>query len=194
MCNGLPLGAELRRQQAMVFQRPVLLRRSVAANIRFVLKLRGRPDSTRVDEILSGEWFHNAVFYPNMFVQLRALFIRVIHPLAVDRTEVRVYPIRLKGAPDEMLQRTLLYSLLINSAASMVGPDDLEAYMRIQAGLQSNGELQEALQDVSLNEEKRAEIAELTNVHPTSGEVLTIAVTNGATANPGPFLVQIDYV
>jgi tungstate transport system ATP-binding protein len=51
--NGLPLGAELRRQQAMVFQRPVLLRRSVAANIRFVLKLRGRPDSTRVDEILS---------------------------------------------------------------------------------------------------------------------------------------------
>jgi tungstate transport system ATP-binding protein len=51
--SGLPLGAELRRQQAMVFQRPVLLRRSVAANIRFVLKLRGRPDSTRVDEILS---------------------------------------------------------------------------------------------------------------------------------------------
>ena len=51
--SGLPLDAELRRQQAMVFQRPVLLRRSVAANIRFVLKLRGRPDSTRVDEILS---------------------------------------------------------------------------------------------------------------------------------------------
>ena len=33
-----------------------------------------------------------------------------------------------------MLQRTLLYSRLINSSGSMVGPDDLEAYMRIQAG------------------------------------------------------------
>jgi hypothetical protein len=38
-----------------------------------------------------------------------------------------------------MLQRTLLYSRLINSSASMVGPDDLEAYSRIQDGLQSTG-------------------------------------------------------
>jgi tungstate transport system ATP-binding protein len=38
--GGQPLDAALRRRQAMVFQRPVLLRRSVAANIRFVLRLR----------------------------------------------------------------------------------------------------------------------------------------------------------
>lgn len=31
----------VRRQQAMVFQRPVLLRRSAAANIRYVLRLQG---------------------------------------------------------------------------------------------------------------------------------------------------------
>jgi len=34
-------GEAVRRRQAMVFQRPVLLRRSVAANIDFALKLRG---------------------------------------------------------------------------------------------------------------------------------------------------------
>lgn len=34
-------GAAVRERQAMVFQRPVLLRRSVAANIDFVLSLRG---------------------------------------------------------------------------------------------------------------------------------------------------------
>jgi tungstate transport system ATP-binding protein len=34
-----PLNASLRRRQAMVFQRPVLLRRSVRANIHFVLNL-----------------------------------------------------------------------------------------------------------------------------------------------------------
>jgi tungstate transport system ATP-binding protein len=41
-----------RCRQAMVFQRPVLLRRSVAANIDFVLELRGRRSSERRDELL----------------------------------------------------------------------------------------------------------------------------------------------
>jgi tungstate transport system ATP-binding protein len=40
-----PLSVAIRERQAMVFQRPVLLRRSVAANIDFVLSLRG--DATR---------------------------------------------------------------------------------------------------------------------------------------------------
>ena len=39
--DGRRLDAHTRREQAMVFQRPVLLRRSVAANVRFALKLRG---------------------------------------------------------------------------------------------------------------------------------------------------------
>jgi tungstate transport system ATP-binding protein len=50
--EGRPLDKDLRRGQAMVFQRPVLLRRSVAANIRFVLKLRGLADAQRVTDIL----------------------------------------------------------------------------------------------------------------------------------------------
>ena len=37
-----------------------------------------------------------------------------------------------------MLQRTLLYSRLINSAMGMVGPDDLEVYRRAQEGLASS--------------------------------------------------------
>jgi tungstate transport system ATP-binding protein len=50
--GGEPLTGALRLRQAMVFQRPVLLRRSVAANIRFVLKLRGDGARKRTDEIL----------------------------------------------------------------------------------------------------------------------------------------------
>jgi tungstate transport system ATP-binding protein len=50
--HGRPLDDDLRRRQAMVFQRPVLLRRSVAANIRFVLKLRGLAAPERTAEIL----------------------------------------------------------------------------------------------------------------------------------------------
>lgn len=50
--EGRPLDDGLRRRQAMVFQRPVLLRRSVAANVRFALRLRGRPDAARIAEAL----------------------------------------------------------------------------------------------------------------------------------------------
>jgi tungstate transport system ATP-binding protein len=50
--NGRPLDAGLRRRQAMVFQRPVLLRRSVSANIRFVLGLRGIDSHERVMAVL----------------------------------------------------------------------------------------------------------------------------------------------
>ena len=41
--NGQAVDDALRRRQALVFQAPVLLRRTVGANIRFVLKLRGMP-------------------------------------------------------------------------------------------------------------------------------------------------------
>jgi tungstate transport system ATP-binding protein len=50
--GGQAIDEAVRRRQAMVFQRPVLLRRSVAANIDFVLKLRGEKDVPRRREIL----------------------------------------------------------------------------------------------------------------------------------------------
>ena len=50
-----PDGADPIAAQAMVFQRPVMLRRSVAANVDFALKLRGRGKLDRaaiIDEVL----------------------------------------------------------------------------------------------------------------------------------------------
>ena len=44
---------DTRYQQAMVFQRPVMLRRSVAANIDFALKLRGKRNTETRNHILS---------------------------------------------------------------------------------------------------------------------------------------------
>jgi len=46
--GGKPQDDGVRRHQSLVFQRPVLLRRSVAANLEFVLKLRGRVDPEAV--------------------------------------------------------------------------------------------------------------------------------------------------
>lgn len=52
--GGQPISADVRRRQALVFQRPVLLRRSVGANIDFVLRLRGDLDTSERDAILDG--------------------------------------------------------------------------------------------------------------------------------------------
>lgn len=45
--DGCPMSADVRRKQALVFQKPVLLRRTVSANIDFVLKARGKPLDNR---------------------------------------------------------------------------------------------------------------------------------------------------
>ena len=49
---GQPPAEAVRWRQAMVFQRPVLLRRSTAANVEFVLKLRGSAGRERCRELL----------------------------------------------------------------------------------------------------------------------------------------------
>ncbi|WP_171231808.1 ATP-binding cassette domain-containing protein [Ruegeria sp. HKCCA4812] len=54
--GGKPLGAAQKARQAMVFQKPVLLRRSVAANLDFVLKRQGmgrRARKARIAELLA---------------------------------------------------------------------------------------------------------------------------------------------
>jgi len=51
--GGRPADAGLRRRQAMVFQRPVLLRRSVAANIRYALGLRALSRGERRERLES---------------------------------------------------------------------------------------------------------------------------------------------
>jgi phenylpropionate dioxygenase-like ring-hydroxylating dioxygenase large terminal subunit len=82
---------------------------------------------------------HNTLYYPSLTIKTAVQNIRIVRPVSVNKCIIETWSFRLKGAPDEMLRRTLLYSRLINSAGSMVGPDDLEVYMRIQEGLKSDG-------------------------------------------------------
>jgi len=82
---------------------------------------------------------HNTLYYPSLTIKTAVQNIRVVRPIAVNRFILETWSFRLKGAPASMLQRTLLYSRLINSSAGMVGPDDLEVYRRAQEGLASEG-------------------------------------------------------
>ncbi|HEX2138890.1 MAG TPA: oxidoreductase, partial [Woeseiaceae bacterium] len=92
----------------------------------------------RMDEILSLNR-HNTIVYPGFTCKGAIQTIRVVKPVAVDETVIESWAFRLVGAPDELLQRTILYSNLINSSANLVGPDDHEAYHRLQHGLRTKG-------------------------------------------------------
>ncbi len=82
---------------------------------------------------------HNTVYYPNLTIKGAIQSIRVLRPIAVDKTLIESWTFRLVGAPPELLQRTTMYNRLINSPFSVVGHDDLHAYRGIQAGLHASG-------------------------------------------------------
>lgn len=90
----------------------------------------------RAAEILTPR-LHNSLIYPNMSIMGLNIHVRVIKPLAVDRTEVNIYPIRLVGAPDTMNFGNIRLLNVTHSAASFVQTDDLEAFVRSQEGLRS---------------------------------------------------------
>ena len=52
LCNGEHLSRSYRKKQAMVFQKPVLLRRSVIENVRFALRVRQKDDKHRAAQML----------------------------------------------------------------------------------------------------------------------------------------------
>jgi hypothetical protein len=57
----------------------------------------------------------------------------------VNKTLVESWVFKLKGAPDKLYERGLMYNRFINAPTSIVGHDDLEMYERAQEGLQSDG-------------------------------------------------------
>lgn len=83
---------------------------------------------------------HNTVVYPGFTLKGAIQTIRCVKPISVNETVIESWTLRLVGAPDEMLQRSILYCNLINSSGNLVGPDDHEAYHRLQCGLGSDAD------------------------------------------------------
>jgi hypothetical protein len=86
-----------------------------------------------------GEARHNTVYYPSLTIKGAIQAIRIVRPIAVNRTLIESHTFRLVGAPDVLLERTLMYSRLINAPTSVVGHDDLHCYRAIQEGLTTQG-------------------------------------------------------
>ncbi len=81
----------------------------------------------------------NSNIYPNVSLMSQFQQLRVVHPIAVDRTVVQTYSFRLKGAPEQMFRNTISFANIVNGTGSLVLTDDLEIYNRIDLGLSSEG-------------------------------------------------------
>ncbi len=92
----------------------------------------------RAKDIL-GTVRHNTVYYPSLTIKGAIQTIRVVRPIAVDRTLIESWSFWLKGAPDIFFKRNVTYTRLINSPMSVVGHDDQQCYRLIQEGLAAGG-------------------------------------------------------
>jgi hypothetical protein len=79
----------------------------------------------------------NTIIYPNCSFMSQFRQLRIIHPVAVDRSVVYTYSFRMKDAPAQMFRDTVAFANVVNGTGSWVLTDDLEVYGRIQRGLSS---------------------------------------------------------
>ncbi len=101
-------------------------------------RLEARLGEARTNEVL-GVTRWNTIIYPNVSFMSQFRQLRIVHPLAVDRTVVYTYSFKLKGAPVAMFRDTIRFANIVNGTASFVLTDDLEVYERVQRGLNAAG-------------------------------------------------------
>jgi len=100
--------------------------------------LENRNGAERTKEILKvGRW--NSNIYPNCSFMSQFRSLRIIHPIAPDRTQINVLMFKLKGAPEKMFLDTVRFANVTNGTGSVVLTDDLETYARISGGMASQG-------------------------------------------------------
>jgi phenylpropionate dioxygenase-like ring-hydroxylating dioxygenase large terminal subunit len=105
---------------------------------RYRAALVARHGEARTAEILALDRFNNLI-WPTLSVNARFATLRIVQPVAVDRTIVQAACFRFDGAPEEMFDLTLQFLNTGASAASLVASDDLEIFERCQRGLAQGG-------------------------------------------------------
>lgn len=99
--------------------------------------LREAHGAARAAEILQRSP-QNSVCFPSLAVKGSPQAIRVIRPLAADRTLVEAWSFRVEGAPDLLFERSMTYNRLVFSPMSVVAHDDVHLFESIQQGLRAS--------------------------------------------------------
>lgn len=74
----------------------------------------------------------NLTIFPNLALLFAQ--VRVIKPVSPDRTDVDIYPVRLKGALEEVNRKRLTEHVDFYGPASFAQPDDVEMFARCHLG------------------------------------------------------------
>lgn len=100
--------------------------------------MRAHYDDEKLSRTLSLQR-QNTLLYPSVSFKTNLQSMRVFRPVSVNKTILETWTFRLKGAPDEMLKRTVLYNKTLFSPSSMAAHDDAEAFARAQIALSGDG-------------------------------------------------------
>jgi len=90
-------------------------------------------------EVFLGRSIHHVLIYPYLSVQSPLQQLRVLRPIAPNKTLAEIWHFRLRGVSSAIYRRALWYFNLVNSPATMINADDLENWTKGQWGLESNG-------------------------------------------------------
>lgn len=83
---------------------------------------------------------HSLTLFPTLDILIAQTSVRVVKPIAVDLTEVEIWPVKLKGAPEVISTDIVRFVNITHSASSFIQTDDMEAFERCQRGMQTGGE------------------------------------------------------
>jgi phenylpropionate dioxygenase-like ring-hydroxylating dioxygenase large terminal subunit len=98
--------------------------------------LRESLGEARASEVLQRSP-QNSVCFPSLSVKGSPQAIRVIRPLAANRTLIEAWSFRTEGAPDLLFERAMTYNRLVFSPMSVVAHDDVHLFESIQHGLKA---------------------------------------------------------
>jgi phenylpropionate dioxygenase-like ring-hydroxylating dioxygenase large terminal subunit len=102
----------------------------------YIKAMHARHGEARSNQLLVMAGDPHIGLYPNM--QIIASHIRVINPVAVDETQVLMFPVLLEGVPDSINDARLRQHESFYGAAGAGAPDDNEMFERAQRGLQAS--------------------------------------------------------
>ena len=91
----------------------------------------------RAREIMGWDTF-NHLIYPNLVLNPKHQQMRLMQPIAADRTIVHSACFRLVGAPEEMHARAVSFLNALNSPASQITSDDIAVFNGIQKALRDS--------------------------------------------------------
>lgn len=95
--------------------------------------LAARLGAEQAEAVLGWDTY-NHLIYPNLVLNPRFQSMRIVEPVAVDRTIAHSFCFRLQGAPEWLYQSAVGFLTTLNSPASLIATDDLEIYKGCQTG------------------------------------------------------------